>query len=135
MSLVFRNLKIFSWLHIVSILALPFDAFFVVPVLLLLFGPGITPGWYFPFYIFPLSMGAILCKSAFGICADCRTIPASVTLRCQYMAEKMWAYVKELIIKSSHIICYKIEPDIVLHILDITGNSIFDIDSFVAAKL
>lgn len=52
-----------------------------------------------------------------------------------YMAEKMWTYVKELVIRSSHIICYKIEPDIVLHLLDIAEDSLFNQDGFVPAKL
>ena len=31
------------------------------------------------------------------------------------VAEKLWAYIKELIVRSSLVIYYKIEPDIVLH--------------------
>ena len=51
------------------------------------------------------------------------------------MAEKMWAYVKELIIKSSEILCHKIEPDIVLHLIDITENHILNQSGLVTAKL
>ncbi|MFH2065028.1 MAG: hypothetical protein ABIK15_07515 [Pseudomonadota bacterium] len=51
------------------------------------------------------------------------------------MAEKMWAYVKELIIRSSHILCYKIEPDFLLHLLDITEDSLLHSGSIVTAKL
>ena len=51
------------------------------------------------------------------------------------MAEKMWSYVKELIIRSSQILCHEIEPDIVLHLIDITENNILNQGSFVTAKL
>jgi hypothetical protein len=52
-----------------------------------------------------------------------------------HMAKKKWTYVKELIIKSSHILCYKIEPDFVLHLLDIAEDNLFNSDSYIAAKL
>lgn len=52
-----------------------------------------------------------------------------------HMAEKMWAYVKELIVRSSHILCYKIEPDIVLHLLDIAEDSLFNPGNLGTAKL
>jgi len=51
------------------------------------------------------------------------------------VAEKLWASVKELIIQSSHIICYKIEPDIILHLLDIVENAILKQTRFETAKL
>ena len=51
------------------------------------------------------------------------------------MTEKMWAYVKELIIKSSEILCHKIESDIILHLIDINENSILHQCSLVTAKL
>lgn len=51
------------------------------------------------------------------------------------MAEKMWAYVKELIIQSSEILCHEIEPDIVLHLIDVTENSILNQGAFAPAKL
>jgi len=52
-----------------------------------------------------------------------------------FMAEKMWSYVKELIIKSSQILCHEIDPDTVMHIIDITENYILAQGSFVTAKL
>jgi len=51
------------------------------------------------------------------------------------MAEKLWAYIKELIIRSSHVISYKIEPDIVLHMLDIIEDSIVKPLNLSTAKL
>jgi hypothetical protein len=32
------------------------------------------------------------------------------------MAQSLWANVKELIIRSTDILCYKIEPDTLLHL-------------------
>jgi len=52
-----------------------------------------------------------------------------------HMAEKMWTYVKELIIRSSHIVCYKIEPDYILYLLDIAEDNLFNPGGYVAAKL
>ena len=51
------------------------------------------------------------------------------------MAEKLWANIKELIIRSSYIICYKIEPDIVLHLLDIIEDNIIAPTKSLTAKL
>ena len=51
------------------------------------------------------------------------------------MAEKLWAYIKELIIRSSHVICYKIEPDIVLHLLDMIEDNIIAPVGLSTAKL
>jgi len=51
------------------------------------------------------------------------------------VAEKLWASVKELIIRSSHIICYKIEPDIILHLIDIVEDNILDQTRLLTAKL
>ena len=51
------------------------------------------------------------------------------------MAEKFWAYIKELIIRSSHVICYKIEPDIVLHLLDMIEDNIIAPAVLSTAKL
>ena len=51
------------------------------------------------------------------------------------MAEKLWAYIKELIIRSSHVICYKIEPDIVLHLLDMIEDNIIEPVGLSTAKL
>ena len=51
------------------------------------------------------------------------------------MAERFWAFIKELIIKSSHLICYKIEPDILFHILDLIEDSIIKPVNLSTAKL
>lgn len=51
------------------------------------------------------------------------------------MAEKLWANIKELIIRSSRIICYKIEPDIVLHLLDMIEDTIIRPANLLTAKL
>ena len=51
------------------------------------------------------------------------------------MAEKLWAHIKELIIRSSHVICYKIEPDIVLHLLEIIEDNIIAPAKSLTAKL
>jgi hypothetical protein len=51
------------------------------------------------------------------------------------MVEKLWAYIKELIIRSSHVICYKIEPDIVLHLLDMIEDTIVKPINLSTAKL
>ena len=34
------------------------------------------------------------------------------------MAQWLWANVKELIIRSSDVLCYKIEPDILFHFIE-----------------
>ncbi len=52
-----------------------------------------------------------------------------------HMVEKMWDYVKELIIKSSHLVCYEIELDTVLQLINIAENSLFDTGRLVTAKL
>jgi len=52
-----------------------------------------------------------------------------------WFAEKIWVNVKELIIRSSHIISYKIEPDIILHFIDIIEETIVKQTRFVTAKL
>ena len=51
------------------------------------------------------------------------------------MVEKLRAYIKELIIRSSHVICYKIEPDIVLHLLDMIEDTIVKPINLSTAKL
>jgi len=51
------------------------------------------------------------------------------------MAGKLWACIKELIIRSSHVISYKIEPDVVLHMLDIIEDSIVKPLNLSTAKL
>ena len=52
-----------------------------------------------------------------------------------WVAEKLWTNVKELIIRSSHILCYKIEPDIVLHFIDIVEDTIIKQSRLLSAKL
>jgi len=52
-----------------------------------------------------------------------------------YMAKKIWAYVKELIIKSSQIIDYKLEPDVVSHLLDIAENKFLNHNNLATAKV
>jgi len=51
------------------------------------------------------------------------------------LSDKLWASVKELLIRSSHIICYKIEPDIILHLLDIVEDNIIGKTRLLTAKL
>ena len=51
-----------------------------------------------------------------------------------WFAEKIWKNVKELIVRSSHIISYKIEPDIILHFIDIIEETIINQTRFVPAK-
>jgi hypothetical protein len=50
-------------------------------------------------------------------------------------AEKIWAYVKELIIKSSQIICFKIEPGLILHLIEIVEKNIVSQAQLTTAKL
>lgn len=52
-----------------------------------------------------------------------------------HMVKKMWTYVKELIIKSSQIIGYKLEPDIVSHLLDIAENAFLNQNNLATAKV
>ncbi len=40
------------------------------------------------------------------------------------LAETVWTYVKELIIRSSDVLCYKIEPDVLFHFFDIIEDTI-----------
>ena len=51
------------------------------------------------------------------------------------LAEIVWAYVKELIIRSSDVLCYRIEPDVLFHFFDIIEDSIIRQTRFVSAKL
>jgi len=50
------------------------------------------------------------------------------------MAETVWAYVKELIFRSSDIICHKIEPDLLFHLFDIIEDTIIPRIRLVTAK-
>ncbi len=51
------------------------------------------------------------------------------------MAQALWANVKELIIRSSEVLCYKIEPDLLLHFIDIIEDTIIRHTRIVSAKL
>lgn len=51
------------------------------------------------------------------------------------LAETVWAYVKELIVKSSDVLCYKIEPDTFFHFIDIIENTIIQQTRLASAKL
>ena len=51
------------------------------------------------------------------------------------MAQALWANVKELIIRSSDVLCYKIEPDILFHVIDIIEDTIIRQTRLASAKL
>jgi len=51
------------------------------------------------------------------------------------MAQSLWANVKELIIRSSDVLCYKIEPDILFHFIDIIEDTIIRQTLLASAKL
>lgn len=51
------------------------------------------------------------------------------------MAQTLWTNVKELIIRSSDVLCYKIEPDILLHFIDIIEDTIIKQTRLASAKL
>jgi hypothetical protein len=51
------------------------------------------------------------------------------------MAQSLWANVKELIIRSSDVLCYKIEPDTLLHFIDIIEDTIIMQTRIASAKL
>ncbi len=51
------------------------------------------------------------------------------------MAQSLWANVKELIIRSSDVLCYKIEPDILFHFIDIIEDTIIRQTRIASAKL
>jgi hypothetical protein len=51
------------------------------------------------------------------------------------MAQSLWANVKELIIRSSDVLCYKIEPDILFHFIDIIEDAIIKQTRLASAKL
>ncbi|MCP4370320.1 MAG: transposase, partial [Deltaproteobacteria bacterium] len=51
------------------------------------------------------------------------------------MAQSLWANVKELIIRSSDVLCYKIEPDILFHFIDIIEDTIIQQTRIASAKL
>lgn len=51
------------------------------------------------------------------------------------IAEQMWLHVKELLIKSSHIISYKIEPDVLFYLIDIIEEVVLKQMQISTAKL
>lgn len=51
------------------------------------------------------------------------------------MAQALWANVKELIIRSSDVLCYKIEPDLLLHFIDIIEDTLIRHTRIASAKL
>ncbi len=51
------------------------------------------------------------------------------------MAQSLWANVKELIIRSSDVLCYKIEPDILFNCIDIIEDTIIRQTRLASAKL
>jgi hypothetical protein len=51
------------------------------------------------------------------------------------MAQSLWAYVKELIIRSTEVLCYKIEPDTLFHFIDIIEDTIIRQTRVASAKL
>ena len=51
------------------------------------------------------------------------------------MAQSLWANVKELIIRSSDVLCYKIEPDTLFHFIDIIEDTIIRQTRLASAKL
>ncbi len=51
------------------------------------------------------------------------------------MAQTLWTNVKELIIRSSDVLCYKIEPDILFHLIDIIEDTIIKQTRLASAKL
>jgi hypothetical protein len=51
------------------------------------------------------------------------------------MAQTLWTNVKELIIRSSDVLCYKTEPDILFHFIDIIEDTIIKQTRLASAKL
>lgn len=51
------------------------------------------------------------------------------------MAQLLWANVKELTIRSSDVLCYKIEPDILFHFIDIIEDTIIRQTRIASVKL
>jgi len=51
------------------------------------------------------------------------------------MAQALWTNVKELIIRSSDVLCYKIEPDILFYFIDIIEDTITKQTRLASAKL
>ena len=51
------------------------------------------------------------------------------------MAQSLWATVKELMIRSSDVLCYPIEPDTLFHFIDIIADTIINQMKIASAKL
>ncbi|MEW5801120.1 MAG: transposase [bacterium] len=51
------------------------------------------------------------------------------------VAEKIWDAIKEFMLTSSELICYEIEPNVILHLLDIVENAIISQVHQIPAKL
>lgn len=51
------------------------------------------------------------------------------------MAQLLWANVKELIIRSNDVLCYKIKPDTLFHCIDIIENTVIRQMRLASAKL
>jgi len=51
------------------------------------------------------------------------------------MAQSLWENVKELITRSSDVLCHKIEPDTLFHFIDIIENTIIRHMRIASAKL
>jgi len=51
------------------------------------------------------------------------------------IAEQLWMHVKELLIKSSHIITHKIEPDLLFYLIDIIEDVVISQTQISTAKL
>jgi len=52
-----------------------------------------------------------------------------------YLAEKMWTYIKELMITSSQLLCSEMEPDKFFQLLDIVEDAITNQVRILTAKL
>lgn len=51
------------------------------------------------------------------------------------LEETVWAYIKDLIIRLSDVLCYKIEPDVLFRFFDIIEDTIIKHTCLVSAKL
>ena len=50
-------------------------------------------------------------------------------------ARAIWANIKELVLRSSDILSYQVNPDVLFHVIDIIENTIIDRFSILTAKL
>ena len=51
------------------------------------------------------------------------------------IAQSLWVNIKELIVRSSVALCYKIEPEIMFHFIDIIEDTIISQMRIASAKL